>query len=90
MARQKRIVRKAQRSRIGARDRVLVDGPTDEHQLVLRGRFASQAPDIDPQVFLTDCDPSSLAAGSFIDVEIVGAREYDLVARPFASPAPVW
>jgi ribosomal protein S12 methylthiotransferase len=82
MARQKRLVRSAQKSRIGQRVRLLVDGPTDDHELVLRGRLSTQAPDIDPQVFLTDCDPSSVATGAFLDAEIVGARDYDLVARP--------
>jgi len=33
-------------------------------------------------VFLTECDPSSFKAGEFADVEIVGARGYDLIARP--------
>jgi hypothetical protein len=31
---------------------------------------------------LTECDPSTLSAGQFIDVEVVGSRAYDLVARP--------
>ena len=42
----------------------------------------TQAPDIDAAVYLTDCDPSSLRAGDFAEVEIVGARDYDLIARP--------
>jgi hypothetical protein len=33
-------------------------------------------------VYLTDCDPSAFLRGTFLDVEIVGAQEYDLVARP--------
>jgi hypothetical protein len=33
-------------------------------------------------VYLTDCDPSAYAGGQFIDVEIVGARDYDLIGRP--------
>jgi hypothetical protein len=33
-------------------------------------------------VYLTECDPSSLAAGEFAEVEIVGAKDYDLIARP--------
>jgi ribosomal protein S12 methylthiotransferase len=85
MSLQKRLVRARQRSRIGERTRVLVDGPSSDHELVLRARLSTQAPDIDPQVYLTDCDPSSLRPGSFVDVEIVGAREYDLIARPITS-----
>jgi hypothetical protein len=49
---------------------------------VLRGRLEGQAPDIDPLVYLTECDPSSFTAGDVISVEVVGARGYDLTARP--------
>jgi hypothetical protein len=31
---------------------------------------------------LTECDPSAYRAGDFVDVEIVDARGYDLIARP--------
>jgi ribosomal protein S12 methylthiotransferase len=82
MARQKQIVTRRQKTRIGERTRAMVDGPSAEHELVLRGRLQSQAPDVDPQVYLTDCDPSALLAGEVVDVEIVGAHGYDLVARP--------
>jgi ribosomal protein S12 methylthiotransferase len=69
---------------VGQRVRLLVDGPSGESDLVLKGRLESQAPDIDAAVYLTDCDPSSFRAGDFAEVEIVGAREYDLIARPVA------
>jgi ribosomal protein S12 methylthiotransferase len=82
MSRQKRVVSRAQRARIGRRVRLIVDGASPEHELVLTGRLPGQAPDIDPQVFLTECDPSALPPGSFVDAEIVGARGYDLLARP--------
>jgi ribosomal protein S12 methylthiotransferase len=82
MARQKELVTRRQRSRVGERTRLLVDGPSPEHELVLTGRLASQAPGIDPVVYLTDVDPSALSAGRFLDVEIVGAEGYDLIARP--------
>jgi ribosomal protein S12 methylthiotransferase len=81
MGRQKRLVARAQRARIGTRARLLVDGPSPDHELVLRGRLESQAPEIDPAVYLTDCDPAAVTTGDFLDVEIVGARDYDLVAR---------
>jgi ribosomal protein S12 methylthiotransferase len=82
MGLQKRLVRQRQRARIGQRLRVIVDGPSADHELVLKARLASQAPDIDASVFLTDCDPSSLRPGDFAEVDIVGAREYDLIGRP--------
>jgi ribosomal protein S12 methylthiotransferase len=82
MSLQKRLIKARQRSRIGERARLLVDGPASEHELVLKGRLATQAPDIDASVYLTECDPSQFSAGDFTDVEIVGARDYDLIARP--------
>ena len=82
MGLQKRLVRTRQRGRVGQRARVLVDGPSPDHDLVLKARLASQAPDIDASVFLDQCDPSSLRPGDFVEVEIVGARGYDLIARP--------
>ena len=81
---QRGIVERSQRARIGQRVRVLVDGPSAEHDLVLRGRLEGQAPDIDPLVYLTDCDPSSLTAGQFVQAQIVASRAYDLIARPLS------
>jgi hypothetical protein len=60
----------------------MVDGPSADHELVWRGRLAGQAPDIDPIVYLTEADPGALRPGLLLDAEIVGARDYDLVARP--------
>jgi len=82
MGLQKRLVQTRQRGRIGQRARVLVDGPSADHDLVLKARLATQAPDIDASVFLTECDPSRVHAGHFVEVDIVGAREYDLIGRP--------
>jgi ribosomal protein S12 methylthiotransferase len=87
MARQRRIVAARQRARAGERARMLIDGASPEHPWVLRGRLEGQAPEIDSQVYLTECDPSGLHAGDFIEIEVVGARGYDLIARP-AAPAP--
>ena len=64
---QKRIVRGAQKARVGRTVRLLVDGPAAEHELVLRARLEGQAPDIDPLVYLTECDPAEFTAGQFIE-----------------------
>jgi ribosomal protein S12 methylthiotransferase len=87
MGLQKRIVRARQRRRIGESVRVLVDGPSPDHALVLRARLSTQAPDIDASVFLSECDPSAFKSGDFVEVEIVGAHGYDLVARPVVVTA---
>jgi ribosomal protein S12 methylthiotransferase len=82
MSLQKTLVKARQKARVGERVRVMVDGPSSDHDLVLKARLATQAPDIDASVFLTECDPSLYRAGDVIDVEIVGAEGYDLIARP--------
>jgi ribosomal protein S12 methylthiotransferase len=82
MARQRDLVAARQHARIGERTRLVVDGRSPEHELVVQGRLPGQAPDIDAVVYLTDCDPSEFPKGAFIDVEIVGSQDYDLIARP--------
>ncbi len=79
---QKKLVKARQKRRIGQRFRIVIDGPASEHELVLRGRLSTQAPDIDASVYLTECDPSAYRAGDFVDVEVVGTRDYDLMVRP--------
>ena len=71
-------------SRVGSVERVLVDG-FDGDTLVCRSRFES--PDVDGEILARyDADafgsltPSDLC-GTFIDVRIVGADEYDLIAE---------
>ena len=82
MARQQAIVAARQQARIGSEVAVLIDGPSAEHELVLQGRLEGQAPDIDPVVYLTDCDPSLYGRGDLIRARIVGAQGYDLLAAP--------
>jgi ribosomal protein S12 methylthiotransferase len=82
MSRQKRIVAKAQKVRVGSEALVLIDGPSKEHDLVMQGRLEGQAPDIDAIVYLTDCDPEIYRPGDLVRTRIVGARGYDLLAAP--------
>ena len=84
MARQKKIVARAHRARIGREASVLIDGPSEEHEMVLQGRLEGQAPDIDSVVYLTDCDPTAYAPGTLMEARLVDARGYDLVATPLA------
>ena len=82
MTLQQDIVAARQRDRMGSEVAVLIDGPSPEHELVLQGRLEGQAPEIDPVVYLTDCDPSVYERGQLIKARIVGAQGYDLVASP--------
>ena len=85
METQKALVARRQLARVGQRARLMVEGPSPAHEWVWLGRLEGQAPDIDPVVYLTDADPDLLVPGRLIDVQIVGADEYDLVARPLAA-----
>jgi ribosomal protein S12 methylthiotransferase len=78
MALQKRISARKNRSRVGTREQVLVEGPHPETELLLRGRLASQAPEIDGAVLIAD---GTAAPGSFVTCEITESHPYDLVAR---------
>ena len=89
MQRQQRIVADAQAARIGLEVPVLIDGPSPEHELVVQGRLEGQAPDIDPVVYFTDCDPAELRPGDLIRSRIVGSQGYDLLVQPVAAYLPV-
>jgi ribosomal protein S12 methylthiotransferase len=82
MTRQKRIVAQTHRDRIGSEVSLLIDGPSSQHELVIQGRLEGQAPEIDPVVYLSDCDPAAFRAGDLIRAKVVAAQGYDLVAAP--------
>jgi ribosomal protein S12 methylthiotransferase len=79
---QRGIVTRRQKTLIGRTVELIVDGPSREHELVPQARLRGHAPDIDPVVYLTDCDLEACPAGTVLSAEIVDARGYDLVARP--------
>src|SRR5688572_14159581 len=78
MAEQKKIARKRNRSRVGEKLEVLVEGPHPDTDLLQRGRLATQAPDIDGMVVIND---GTAEPGSFVTCEVTEAHPYDLVAR---------
>jgi ribosomal protein S12 methylthiotransferase len=82
---QQRLVARRQEARIGDEVRVMVDGPSPESELVVMGRLEGQAPDIDATVYLSDCDPSTLAPGQLVTARVTGAHGYDLVASLAAA-----
>jgi ribosomal protein S12 methylthiotransferase len=75
---QKRLSLKRNRARVGERVEVLVEGTHPDSDLLLRGRLATQAPEIDGQVILND---GAAEPGSFVTCEVTEAHPYDLVAR---------
>jgi ribosomal protein S12 methylthiotransferase len=81
MKRQAAISKKKLRSMIGRRVEVLLEGTSDESDLLLKGRMETQAPDIDGHVLINDTGEIPVRNGEFYTVEITESMEYDLVGR---------
>jgi len=65
---------------IGKQVEVMVDGVSDEHDLLLSGRLETQSPEVDGQVLLTSA-PKGVKAGDIITCRVVQVAEHDLVAE---------
>src|SRR5688500_2194254 len=76
MSVQRRISRKKNRALVGRELEVLVEGPSEESELVMTGRHAGQAPEIDGMVYLSG---GPVLPGELRRVRITGANDYDLV-----------
>jgi ribosomal protein S12 methylthiotransferase len=63
---------------IGHRLAVLIDGYSEVEQM-WEGRYEGQAPEIDGVVYVQG---ERLTPGTFVEVEVTEATEYDLMARP--------
>jgi ribosomal protein S12 methylthiotransferase len=77
---------------VGYTTDVIVDGVSEEHDLVFEGRHYGQAPDIDGKVFLSfDYGGDLPTAGDMVEVEINDATPYDLrgVVLPDEPMAPI-
>ena len=75
---QREISRARNEALVGTVVDVLIDGPAAEDERVLVGRTASQAPDVDGQVFI-DGPPGDVRPGQIRKVRIDRASDYDLV-----------
>lgn len=75
---QKEIARELNQEFVGKVIDVLVEGPHEETDLLLQGRHAGQAPDIDGKVIIND---GMAKAGEIVKVEITEVLDYDLVGR---------
>lgn len=66
-------------SRIGTTERVIVDSFTGG---VLVARSRSESPEVDGEILIAPCGnaPEKLV-GTFVEVKIIGANEYDLLAE---------
>ena len=84
MALQRRIAREKNRALLGRDIEVLVEGPSEEHELVMKGRHAGQAPDIDGSVYLSEGEAHP---GEMRRVRITQASNWDLVGDLLDEPS---
>lgn len=71
---------------IGRTVDVLVEGYSEETDLLLQGRTSQQAPDIDGVVLINDGEAK---IGDIVKVEITESMEYDLIGRIVTPELPV-
>jgi len=79
---QRHISKKKKKALVGREFDLLLEGSSEESDLLLEGRTAMHAPEIDGKVFVNDVpewmQPES---GQFYRCEITETHDYDLVAR---------
>ncbi|MBI2150775.1 MAG: TRAM domain-containing protein, partial [Acidobacteria bacterium] len=81
MREQAKISAKKLAGMVGRHIQVLLEGRSDESDLLLQGRMETQAPEIDGRVLINDAGDRQPAAGEFYEVEITESLEYDLVGK---------
>jgi ribosomal protein S12 methylthiotransferase len=79
---QRRISKKRKKALVGRELELLLEGVSEETDLLLEGRTARHAPEIDGKVFVNDV-PEGLQPlpGEFYRCQITEAHDYDLVAK---------
>jgi ribosomal protein S12 methylthiotransferase len=86
MREQSKIAARKSKEMIGSHVEVLLEGISQESELLLQGRTRGQAPDIDGCVLINDMaeglDPQP---GDFVKVEITGAAQYDLIGTAISK-----
>ncbi len=75
---QRKISRKKHEKYIGKVLEVLIDGKSDESDLLLQGRTSCQAPDIDGVVLI---NAGQARVGDFAQIKITDSHDYDLIGH---------
>ena len=82
MSLQKQISRRRRKALVGRELDVILEGPSEETDLLWEGRTAMHAPEIDGKVYINDfAEYQNVEPGQVYRCEITEAHEYDLVAR---------
>jgi len=82
MSIQRQISKKRKKALVGREFDLLLEGESEESELLLEGRTPMQAPEIDGKVFVNDF-PEEITPepGRFYRCQITEAHDYDLVAK---------
>jgi ribosomal protein S12 methylthiotransferase len=86
IALQRKISRAKNRTLIGQEFQVLVEGPTEDSELVWEARLSTQAPDIDGVCYISDPGESPLRSGDIRTMRIVEAHDYELTGELIDVP----
>jgi len=84
---QRQISKKKKKALVGREFDLLLEGTSDESDLLLEGRTAMHAPEIDGKVFVNDFPAEDFSEeagpqpGQFYRCQITEAHDYDLVAK---------
>jgi ribosomal protein S12 methylthiotransferase len=79
---QQKISARAKKNWIGREVEILVEGESEETELLWQGRTLVQAPEIDGKVLINDFGShEELVPGTFYRAEITESHDYDVVAR---------
>jgi len=79
---QQRISAQSKANWVGQQIDLLVEGPSEETDLLWEGRTMLHAPEIDGKVLINDFGPhETLVPGTFYLAEITESHDYDVVAR---------
>jgi ribosomal protein S12 methylthiotransferase len=93
MAIQRRISKARNQSLVGQEVDVLLEGPSQETELLWEARMPSQAPEIDGVCYINDDNETTMAPGQLRRMRITEAHDYDVIGglideAPAPLPAP--
>lgn len=78
MRAQARLSFRHNRGLIGTEEQVIVEGYSEETELLLKGRSSRQAPDIDGQVYIT---AGNANVGDIVTLKVTDSSDYDLIGE---------
>jgi ribosomal protein S12 methylthiotransferase len=81
MEQQSAIADRKNRNLIGKEFLILVEGPSQESELLLQGRLESQAPEIDGVCLINDSEIGDIQSGEFRTIRIARVMEHDLLGK---------